>query len=267
MKSVFALLAVVAAITFLAAPVAADWNVGDPHKMHFPQLPDPFGLDVDIWNAPVGDDWTCSQSGPVSDIHFWYSWFQDREVPIRSVTVEIYDNVEATLPPDPLPSQPGNRLWGRTFLDGEFTTRLAGTGNQGFYQPRGFGDPILGDHQLYYQLNITGIDDPFIQKKDEVYWLVLDATPDPGSTEFVGLGWKTSRDRHLDAAVFLLSPDNPVWRVVSPPGIGPVDMAFVITPEPSTWLLLSMGAVSLCAYAWRKRRRRGSSGLEIPQGS
>jgi len=32
-------------------PVRADWDPGDGHKMHFPQLPDPEGWDVRISNA------------------------------------------------------------------------------------------------------------------------------------------------------------------------------------------------------------------------
>jgi hypothetical protein len=256
MKGVFSLLAVFAALTLLAAPAAADWNDGDPYKMHFPQRPDPNGLDVDIWNAPVGDDWTCSATGPVSDIHFWYSWFGDRVARIDSVTVQIYDNEPAVGGPDPLPSRPKDLQWERTFGEGEFTTRYFGSGDQGWFSPRSFSDPILNDHAEYHQLNITGIKDPFEQTEGEIYWLVLDATVDPGSTEFIGLGWKTSLDRHQDAAVFLLSPDNPVWSVVDPPNVGPVNMAFVITPEPSTWILLGMGVVSLGACAWRKRRRR-----------
>ena len=47
----------------------AHWNLGDGHKMHFPQLPDPNGWDVyatssDV-NLPVvvADDWRCSETG------------------------------------------------------------------------------------------------------------------------------------------------------------------------------------------------------------
>ena len=40
--------AVLAAIVICACgmPAPADWNVGDGHKMHFPQLPDEDGWDV-----------------------------------------------------------------------------------------------------------------------------------------------------------------------------------------------------------------------------
>lgn len=42
MKKLIALLCVLA----LGGPALADWQPGDGHKMHFPQLPDEDGWDV-----------------------------------------------------------------------------------------------------------------------------------------------------------------------------------------------------------------------------
>jgi len=63
------------AIVLSAVGAAADWQPADGHKMHFPQLPDEEGWDVNA-TAPMilADDWRCSQSGLVTDIHFWGSW-------------------------------------------------------------------------------------------------------------------------------------------------------------------------------------------------
>ena len=56
-------------------PAWADWQPGDGHKMHFPQLPDENGWDVKgCEGICLADDWECSESGPVTDIHFWGSW-------------------------------------------------------------------------------------------------------------------------------------------------------------------------------------------------
>ncbi|MCJ7578787.1 MAG: hypothetical protein MUO91_10085, partial [candidate division Zixibacteria bacterium] len=45
------------------------------HKMHFPQLPDLEGWDVyAVYPKTLADDWKCSATGPVTDIHFWGSW-------------------------------------------------------------------------------------------------------------------------------------------------------------------------------------------------
>lgn len=75
-----------ACVALLAAPAIADWHPGDGHKMHFPQLPDENGWDV---NASGGiclaDDWMCSETGPVSDIHFWGSWKHGLEGRIANI--------------------------------------------------------------------------------------------------------------------------------------------------------------------------------------
>jgi hypothetical protein len=59
------------------APAQAHWVPADGHKMHFPQLPDSAGWDVN--QTPVefmclADDWMCSETGKVTDIHVWGSW-------------------------------------------------------------------------------------------------------------------------------------------------------------------------------------------------
>ena len=52
----------------------AHWVPEDGHKMHFPQMPDPSGWDICLRPMAVADDFQCSASGPISDIHFWVSW-------------------------------------------------------------------------------------------------------------------------------------------------------------------------------------------------
>ena len=54
---------IAAVIGMIAVPVLADWDIGDGHKMHYPQLPDPNGWDVNITNTLVFDDWQCGGSG------------------------------------------------------------------------------------------------------------------------------------------------------------------------------------------------------------
>ena len=51
-----------------AGSALADWAPGDGHKMHFPQLPDPEGLDVNFTTPKfLADDWLCTGTGPVED--------------------------------------------------------------------------------------------------------------------------------------------------------------------------------------------------------
>ena len=68
MRTTVVALALVSLIVLSASTAGADWEPGDEHKMHFPQLPDPNGSDVrNEMGAMVfraADDWQCSQTGP-----------------------------------------------------------------------------------------------------------------------------------------------------------------------------------------------------------
>jgi len=248
----------------LAPAARADWFLGDPHKMHYPQLPDPMGWDVRISNARrlpgeppqwvVADDWLCSQSGPVSDVHLWVSWMEDRQDQILNLHLSIHDDVPANTPgPDGriLPySRPGHLLWDRDFAPVAFTLRPAGTGEQGWFDPP-FEEWFRPDHLQYFQINVTGIPDPFIQERGKIYW--LDVSADLwGEGEIGKLGWKTSLEHWNDDAVYW-SPITNQWHELRDPITREsLDMAFVITPEPATLALVGLGAAAVLA---RRRRR------------
>ncbi|MCK4627872.1 MAG: hypothetical protein KAT56_02650, partial [Sedimentisphaerales bacterium] len=129
-------------VIFLFGSVAlADWDVGDPHKMHFPQLPDPDGWDVySEYPQVLADDWMCSQTGPVTDVHVWGSWKSDTVGTINNIHVSIHSDDRS----GPF-SKPGDLLWERDFGVLEFTKRIYGTGDQGWYDP-GTGNYNLHDH-------------------------------------------------------------------------------------------------------------------------
>jgi hypothetical protein len=63
----------------IGSVAVGDWYPGDGHKMHYPQLPDPFGWDICVYDQWVADDFQCSEDGPIKDIHLWCSWLQDIE--------------------------------------------------------------------------------------------------------------------------------------------------------------------------------------------
>lgn len=260
-----------------ASSALADWDPGDPHKMHFPQLPDPLGWDVEIVSAQheTADDWQCSQTGPVEDIHFWVSCPSEPapggpgvctslEPNVTSVTVTIYSNI-----PDPEPgnpdtfSEPGTVLWGPfTYGPTEFSWRLVDSPPL-----EGFADPqqdiwTVNDHFNYYQINIEEIQDPFTQQEGEIYWLAVWVT---WSSGVHNMGWKSSTDHFEDVAVYrTLEPGNPWARLIDPSDTG-LDLAFVITGEPpavptqSRWTMMALGVVllgGLAILALRVRRFR-----------
>jgi hypothetical protein len=229
-------------VGYVAAPTMADWYPGDGHKMHFPQLPDPDGWDVEFNNFPntawqdaqmEADDWGCSQTGPVSDIHFWMSWWEDDIGTIGTVEVVIYDNdLSGTY------SKPGQELWSRSFTSWTEVSPY-GTGDQGFYIPLN-NDYYPSNHLQYQQINLVDIQNPFIQQAGEIYWLGVYVTYPiwPQSP----CGWKTSLDHYEDAAVYWDSVLGE-WYVLHDPGGAPLSLSFVITPEPGTLALLALGGI------------------------
>jgi len=234
--------AVLLAVAGFAASARADWNPGDPYKMHYPQLPDPTGWDVNFASPKVlADDWLCTETGPVSDVHLWFSSQADQPFSVAQIPL-VHLSIHADAPAGTVPySQPGVLLWQMDLLPGQFTVRPYGTGEEGWYDPN-TGDWQKPDHFQYYQLNIEGIPNPFIQQLGQIYW--LDVTVQAVD---VHLGWKTSLEHFKDDAVWG-DLSTGVWQELYDPMQGQsLDLAFVITPEPGTLTLVGLGVVGLLA--------------------
>ena len=259
-------LSIVAALLLAGAPAIADWNPDDPHKMHFPQLPDltATGIDIDVANGWLADDFLCTETAPILDIHIWGSFANDILPTSGMDWMRFHASIHADLPADDPAnpytySIPGELLWSMDFCgpehgpDNGFTWNLYADDIEEF-----FWDPATGvvtsDHQCYqYNLYINP-DKAFTQIEDTIYWLDIDAT---AVCEDATFGWKTSLDHWNDDAVFVDDGDPnqepqelryPDWHPDHPQSI---DMAFVITPEPATMALLVLGAVVLL----RRRRK------------
>jgi len=247
----------------LTGSAFADWDPGDDFKMHYPQLPDPQGWDVDFSEPKIlADDWECTETGRVLDIHFWLSSRQDMPVDIINVHASIHsDDVSGPF------SKPGDLLWQADFDPATFTIRHYGDGPQGWYTPNPPGEVVPVDHFTTYQVNIMDIAEPFVQQEGTVYWLDLSVSG-TGAAAPAQLGWKTSQDHFRDAAVWMNFgvTANHVGlgnSVVLAPGWQPLfdpftsetlDLAFVITggpiPEPA-----GLGLFGLSLLAVRKRRQ------------
>ncbi|MHC4586454.1 MAG: DUF7901 domain-containing protein, partial [Planctomycetota bacterium] len=212
-----------------------DWNPDDAHKMHWPQLPDlgTSGMDVDMSLLFLADDFKCTATGSIDDIHFWGS-FRDDVLPSdgpESLTFEItiYSDIPAT---ENSWSMPGEPLWRQTFSPGEYSIRKLKDSPEGWYDPAK-ELYLANNHTQAYQYNFCIKEGAFIQEQGTIYWLsVKELRPEAAEYKF---GWKTTphKLRWNDDAVFFLA-----GNLVSFPMKYPqeheyagesLDLAFVIT--------------------------------------
>jgi hypothetical protein len=231
---------------------------------------------MDVWASPypqtdefkiLADDFLCTSTDPILDVHIWGSWLNDllprtptgAPDPARvRFKLSIHDDIPVG--PNNDFSRPGTLRYSRVFEPGDFTARLFTT-NTGFQEL--FFDPnagtIVGSDTQVWQYNFTNFPDPFVQEgtptAPRIYWLDVQAQPLDELGEAV-FGWKTSLQHFQDDAVFgdtLSFGDNSTtinWRELRYPTSHPlagqsIDLAFVITPEPSNMGLAVLGLVIL----------------------
>ncbi|MHC4642535.1 MAG: DUF7901 domain-containing protein [Planctomycetota bacterium] len=234
--------------------------------MQPPDLPE--GIDVDATDDGLAattqilaDDFPCTTTGPITDIHIWASWFGDvlpgdnpRNV---EITLSIHEDIPA-VPGDPDSySQPGPVRWWRTFRPGEFGVEQLQAYRQGYFIPcTGQYEPDNHFMAFRYDFYINP-DEAFIQQgspKDPViYWLDVQAKP-LSTTQNVRFGWKTTFfdpdiDR-MDVAVFGVGnePFDGPWKpMYHPETQRRLDMAFEITTTTEPELQIQ----SLVADDWK----------------
>jgi hypothetical protein len=204
-----------------------NWMPGDDHKMHFPQLPDVMGWDVNA-TIPVelADDWRCSETGWVKDIHFWGSWRDDYESEITTFILNIYSDIPAN-PPDIPFSHPGVLLWSDTNTTFIVTPPFETPDVEGWYDKMA-GYFLPDNHFHYYQYNIyLDTADWFMQDSGTIYWLSVTAIVSNPETQW---GWKSSVEHWNDDAVARLMGDPEWLDMYEPPDyIISMDLSFVIT--------------------------------------
>lgn len=226
----------------------------EPHKMHFPQYPDVYGMDVNCtFPLVLADDWTCTKSGPADQIRFWFSargdWFDPYGFlpdQISSIHVSVHDNIPDYDYEGPLYSMPDSVLWEAEFMPDapEITITEYDFGLQAWYDPY-TGEFIPDDHFNIYECAIENIEYPFLQEEGNVYWLDISIlTPFPEIPE-LAFGWKTSDrlqypadyrgEHYMDDAVWadIMFPD---WINMTYPA-GPdsgesLDLAFMVGTMP-----------------------------------
>jgi len=219
--------------------------VEPPHKMHWPQLPDPFGWDVractsyDDLQKVLADDFRCTSNGPITHITFWGSFQYDENMPefefhgINKFHLSLHDDIpDSGLEGDySKPVVPA--LWE---MDIDPYTPPAGwiiTVEQEIPSPQGWYDPNTEewnrpDHENYYRYDVfIPESEAFVQTNGTIYWLDISV-----ETEGPMWGWKTSRSEHFnDDAVWADLPvlDPTQWNeLIDPETLESLDLAFVI---------------------------------------
>jgi len=263
MKKLITIYLVATVILMISGAANANWTPDEPNKMHYPQLPDPYGWDVSFTNTVLADDWQCSETGYVKDIHLWFSikgWNNEYlpEMTGPSIYVSIYADIPAELSTTGYSMPGGKALWQRIFAEDEYEAEYAGSGNQGWLDPV-TGGAVPSDHTAYFIMNIENFpsteEEPlFLQEQGTIYWLAIQVTPAdvhlPPEEEYE-IGWKTSISEHfMDDAVWCPYDGLYDWQELRYPEDDlrygqSIDLAFVITPEPTTIALLGLGALSL----------------------
>ena len=214
----------------------------------------------------IADDFQCTQSGPITDVHFWASAEGDYGYPYPDtgdgligttvleppdISVLVHLSIHSDIPdPDgegPLYSMPGDLLWYWDTLDATVVP-VPIPGVQGWYNPLE-GPPLPENHQFYFQVNIDIPEaDAYYQTVETIYWLDVQVTvtaTDPlNQLPLPQFGWKTSLDHWTDDAVYM--DVQGLWQELRDPITGEsLDMAFVITPEPTTVAVLSLGLIGV----------------------
>lgn len=201
----------------------ADWPDNNTNVAKWYQFPDRSsnGYDILAGAPPLGpagsgmpiilaDDFQCTRSGPITDIHIWGSWLGltgPTNLPPIPITLGIWTDVPAVTNSTSITnSHPGTLLWSQTFAPGQYQVRPVASVPDGetFWNP----DPapvglILGSEFIIWQYNFYPTN-PFVQQVGTNYWLSMTAgSADPAGTPGPLFGWKTTATNHWnDDAVF-----------------------------------------------------------------
>jgi len=239
---VLTMLVVVVAISVMgqadntAIKQECDWQPGDEFKMHYPQLPDEAGWDVNgTWPSVLADDWECTETGYVKDIHFWGSWRNGLTGLIDSFRIEIYTDIPAAANPDGY-SKPGDLLWQKFVRDWEEAVYQPGV-YEGWFDPS-TGEILPNDHMEFFQYNVCLEQaDWFVQEAGTIYWLSITAYVEL-TAETYTWGWKSTLDHFNDDAVWRDDAVGTDWIELYEPIVSdPIVNEFYVAIDPAGMFL------------------------------
>jgi len=245
MKTISVLL--IAGLLATSVTAIADPLPGCVKWSQLPEMYEPWGYDVESNHDPddncpnvvVMDDWLCEDGLPITDVHWWGSYF-DPAFPITAFHVSIHWDIPES---GGIPSHPGDLIvaWNIPFEEC----------NETWHGVDYYGKDV---YQYFCYLP-----EWFWQDIGEIYWLDIKAIV-PGAVGPVW-GWHTAVLPHnIDDAVVIYDYDQETghytdwepleWEYES------LDMAFELTtiPEPATIAIIAFGAFGLAGIIRRRKR-------------
>jgi hypothetical protein len=217
-----------------------------------------------IVNAMLADDFKCTETGPITDLHIWGSWLNNAADPGAIFHLSIHSDVPAGTGGIPY-SRPGAVLASVDLPMGLYpgaTARIWKSGvNELFYDPN-TKKVLGGSTDLWqYNFNLRLLPALFIQQgtpqNPTIYWVDVQVNSPAGKT----FGWKTSATQNLDDAVYGVNQafGGPLFANWTDLKFGQPgqevsrDLAFVVEmPEPGTWALAMLGGGLWLALRWRR---------------
>ncbi len=263
-----------AVVLTLASFVSAGWSPDDPHGMKYAFLPDlsDLGMSVNASFDSAGhggrfilfDDFLSDEPGPIAEIHLWGTWlndvYPDNSASNVTFLLSLHPNIQEGQ--DNKPDL--DDYWLKTFTPSDFSVRS--------YDDElsiGWMEPDTGTYQaaaseVSWQYSFP-IDpsEAFSQGYDTRYWLNVTAIPDDADTCW---GWMVTDpgapgtenvalwNREMSPWDDEHNPGENLIYLIYPPAhqsSGPLNMAFVIVPEPTTLAMLALGGLAIM-----KRQRR-----------
>jgi len=211
------------------------------------QLPSA-GENVDVMATQpyiLADDFMCVEPGRIHEITIWGAWEED-ELPFGNGpdSVKFILSIHANEPDSASPGyldKPGNVLWTRTFVPGEFFSAIESVvyGDVWMVPPSTttYADTVV----WRYKFSVP-TEEAFVQSgtldEPEIYWLDLQAWPYDEDAHF---GWKSSPcSWRADAQWGMgMEPYMGPWtrllhRPIYPISGVPLDLAFMLNSDPAS---------------------------------
>jgi hypothetical protein len=181
----------------------------------------------------LADDFVCTNTGPITDIHIWGAWLNDIVDFNTTFWLAIYDDVPAvTNGPVLVPSRPGtNVVWQQYFGPGQYAQSQVNVGIGNFYNPE--PPAIMGNDSKVYYYCFNPSNPPTqtgTLTAAKTYWLAVYAMPSQ-STSFL-FGWKSAQVQQYDVCTRTpwpgIAPITTDWRPNYDPSNRGLDLAFKI---------------------------------------